>query len=133
MAERPDEVRAPTGEETEELRRRSQSDDEVEATRADIELTRAEMSETIDALQEKVDPDRLKEEAKERARDTARDTGSQVLDAFRENPALPAAVAAGLIGLFVLGRLLRGGGGRDDEKRVKTVIFDLRNRDIRTS
>ena len=63
MAERPDEVReqavrndTPTGEETQELRRASQSDDEVAAARADIELTRAEMTETVDALQEKIAP-----------------------------------------------------------------------------
>ena len=80
MAERPDEVREQvvrndnlTGEETQELRRASQGDDEVKAARADVELTRAEMGETVDALQEKIDPDRLKEEAKERARDTVRE------------------------------------------------------------
>ena len=141
MAERPDEVREQvvrndnlTGEETQELRRASQGDDEVKAARADVELTRAEMGETVDALQEKIDPDRLKEEAKERARDTVRDTGSQFLDSLRENPAVPAAVAGGLISLFVLRRMLRGGGRSDGigGKHVETVIFDLRNRTVRT-
>ncbi len=59
----------PASDETEELRQRAQSDDEVEATRAQIELTRAEITETADAIQERLDPQRLKEQAKMRARD----------------------------------------------------------------
>ncbi|MGI9049482.1 MAG: DUF3618 domain-containing protein [Rubrobacteraceae bacterium] len=140
MAERPDEVREKvvrndnlTGEETEDLRRRAQSDDEVEAARADIELTRAEMSETVGALQEKIDPERLKEEAKERVKGSARDTGSQLLDTFRDNPTIPAAIVGGVIGLFLLRRLVRGGGGKSGGERVETVVLDLRSGSMRTS
>lgn len=133
MAERPDELRAPAGEETEELRLRPRSGDEVETARADVEQTRAEMSETIDALQEKMDPDRLKEDAKAQAEDKVRDTGSQILDSVKENPAVPAAIAGGVIGLFLLRRLVRGGGGKSGGERVETVVLDLRDRSMRTS
>lgn len=133
MAERPDELRAPAGEETEELRIRPRSGDEVETARADVEHTRAEMSETIDALQEKMDPDRLKEDAKAQAEDKVRDTGSQILDSVKENPAVPAAIVVGVIGLFLLRRLVRGGGGKSGGERVETVVLDLRDRSMRTS
>lgn len=133
MAERPDELRAPAGEETEELRIRPRSGDEVETARADVEHTRAEMSETIDALQEKMDPDRLKEDAKAQAEDKVRDTRSQILDSVKENPAVPAAIVVGVIGLFLLRRLVRGGGGKSSGERVETVVLDLRDRSMRTS
>ena len=132
MAERPDELRVPAGEETQELHVRSRSDDEVETARADVEQTRAEMSETVDALQEKMDPDRLKEDAKAQAEDKVRDTGSQILDSVKENPAVPAAIVGSVIGLFLLRRLVRG-GGRSGGERVETVVLDLRDRSMRTS
>ena len=132
MAERPDELRVPAGEETQELHVRSRSDDEVETALADVEQTRAEMSETVDALQEKMDPDRLKEDAKAQAEDKVRDTGSQILDSVKENPTVPAAIVGGVIGLFLLRRLVRG-GGRSGGERVETVVLDLRDRSMRTS
>ena len=124
MAERPDEMSERVGrtehsDETQELGERVWSDDEVEATRAQIEMTRAEMTETVDALQDKLDPQRLKEQAKERARDTARSTGSDLLGSVRRNP-VPVAVAGGLLlALLFVGRLVR----RRDKN---TVVVDLR-------
>src|SRR3954471_21528255 len=98
MAERPDKINESIERteqlmpaEMEELRQRAQSDDEVEAAWAQIELTRAEMTETVDALQERLDPQRLKEQVKVQARDTARSTGSEVLETIRRNP-VPVAV-----------------------------------------
>ncbi len=121
MAERPDELRErteqPTSDETLELRQRARSDDEVEATRAQIEMTRAEMTETVDALQERLDPQRLKEQAKVQARDTARSTGSEILETIRQNP-VPVAVVGGLLGLLLVRRLLRRG--------TDTMVIDLR-------
>src|SRR5215208_4722160 len=124
MAERPDEVNErieqaeqPAPAETEEPRRQAQSDDEVEATRAQIERTRAEMAETVDALQERLDPQRLKEQAKVQARDTARSTGSDILESIKQNP-VPATIAGGLLGLLVLRRLRR--------RRRDTIVIDLR-------
>ncbi len=129
MADGPDEIRwrvareqNPTPEEVEELKRRAQSGDEVEATRAQIELTRTEMTETVDALQEKLDPETLKEQARTRAKEAARDTGSQFVEALRQNP-VPVAIIGGLLGLAILGRILSGG---EERRGSKTVAFDLR-------
>ncbi|HET7272478.1 MAG TPA: DUF3618 domain-containing protein [Rubrobacter sp.] len=124
MAEEPEEMnQSPTPEEKEELKRRAESDDDVEAARANVELTRAEMTDTVDALQEKLDPKTLKEEAKS----TARDTGARVVESTKQNPAVPVAVAGGLLGLLLVRRWLRGRGRRSD-----TVVIDLRRGRIRT-
>lgn len=45
------------------------SDDDIEATRAQIEQTRSEMSTTINAIQEKLSPANLAEQAKDTVRD----------------------------------------------------------------
>lgn len=124
MAERPEEVNeSPTPDEKEELRRRAQSDDEVEAAKANVDLTRAEMTDTVEALQEKLDPKTLKEEAK----GTASNAGARVVETAKQNPTLPVAVAGGLLGLLLVRRWLRGRGRRSD-----TVVIDLRRGRIRT-
>lgn len=135
MAEGPDELRErvirdqnPTPDEVEELKRRAQSDDEVEATRAQIELTRVEMTETVDALQHRLDPETLKEQARTRAKEAARDTGSQLVETLKQNP-MPVAIIGGLLGLAILGRLLSGGGKK--QRGSDTVVFDLRKGRIR--
>jgi len=135
MAEGPDELRErvirdqnPTPDEVEELKRRAQSDDEVEATRAQIELTRVEMTETVDALQNRLDPETLKEQARTRAKETARDTGSQLVETLKQNP-MPVAIIGGLLGLAILGRLLSGGGKK--RRGSDTVVLDLRKGRIR--
>jgi hypothetical protein len=126
VAEKPEEVNeSPTPDEKEELRRRAQSDDEVEAARANVELTRAEMTDTVEALQEKIDPETLKEEAKTRAKSTASEAGTRVVETTKQNPAVP--VAGGLLGLLLVRRWLRGRGRRSD-----TVVIDLRRGRIRT-
>jgi len=112
------------------------TDDEAqpEAIRESIAHTRAEMSSTIDAIQERLDPERLIGEAKETATtavqgvvqettgvvreatigkaehmmsdasDTARGAGVRFMDTLRDNP-LPAALAAIGIGwLFMSAR-----------------------------
>lgn len=85
----------------------STDEPDTEALVIEIEHTRTEMSGTIDAIQERLNPDHLKEQAVEMVReatvgkahdmvqsagDTARDTGNSILDTIRQNP-LPAAVA----------------------------------------
>ena len=134
MAEKPEEVNervahneSPTPDEKEELRRRAQSEDEVEAARANVELTRAEMTDTVDALQEKLDPETLKEEAKTRAKGTARDTGTRVVETAKQNPTVPVAVAGGLLGLLLVRRWLRGSGHSSE-----AVVVDLKRGRIRT-
>ena len=104
MSERDEQNEQPAPAEVEELRQQTQSDDEVEAARAQIELTRAEMTETVDAIQERLDPERLKEQAKAQARNTVRSTGSEFLETLRKNP-VPVAVVGGLLGLLLVRRL----------------------------
>ena len=80
--------------------------------RDDIEQTRSAMSETIDAIQDRLSPETLVTQATERVReatigraeqvvndatDTARQTGSSIWDTIRQNP-VPAALAAFGIG-----------------------------------
>ncbi len=123
---RPDELRRdPQGESvgepapaaSEELRERARSGDEVAAARAEVEQARAEMTETADTLQEKLQPENLEEQAKARATDAARARGQRLLEAIRQNP-MPVAVAGGLVGLLLAWRLR----GRDSSP----VVFDLR-------
>jgi len=82
------------------------------AVEQEIEQTRAEMSGTIDAIQERLNPDHLKDQAREMVRDatigraqdmvndateTAKDAGMSVVDTIKQNP-LPAALAGVGIG-----------------------------------
>lgn len=82
--------------------------DEVEATRVEIERTRAGMSETVDAIQDRLSPQNLKEQAKDRVKEAtvgkAQEAGSGIVDTIRQNP-LPATLAGiGLGWLFVSAR-----------------------------
>ena len=64
--------------------------DEVEVTRVEIERTRADMSETANAIQRRLSPENLKEQAKDRVREAtvgaAQEAGSGITDTIRENP-----------------------------------------------
>jgi ElaB/YqjD/DUF883 family membrane-anchored ribosome-binding protein len=93
--------------------------DRVEVTKIEIERTRADMSETVDAIQERLSPQNLKEQAKDRVKeatvgraeqamndagDKAKEAGSGVVGTIRSNP-LPAALTGiGLGWLFVSAR-----------------------------
>ena len=69
--------------------------DEIEVTRIEIERTRAGMSETVDAIQERLSPENLKEQAKDRVKEAtvgkAQEAGSGIVDTVKANP-LPAAL-----------------------------------------
>jgi len=99
--------------------------DEAAALRTEIEQTRNEMSATIDAIQEKLNPQNIVDQAKETVReatvgrveqmvsnatDTARETGSSVMDMIQQNP-LPAAI----VGLGLGWLLMRNGGGSNNQ------------------
>jgi ElaB/YqjD/DUF883 family membrane-anchored ribosome-binding protein len=92
---------------------------ETEAIRSDIEDTRANMSSTLDAIQEKLSPQQLAEQAKGAVRDatvgrvqdmasnvteTARETGSTLMDTIRENPLPAALLGIGVGWLFLSAR-----------------------------
>ena len=83
-------------------------DDEVAAARAEVEQTRAEMTQTVDALQEKPEPQNLEEQAKARATEAARSRGQQILETVKRNP-MPLAVAGGVLFLLLVRRLRAGG------------------------
>lgn len=55
----------------------------TEAIRDDIAQTRSEMSGTIDAIQDRLDPDRLKEEAKAQVREQVQEHVQEAKDAVR--------------------------------------------------
>src|SRR5215203_1622668 len=136
MAQGPDEVResSPQEEEekgppettpaaSEETKERARQGDEVAASRAEVEQTRAEMGETIDSIQQKLEPRKLKEQATTVARGTA----SEILEAIRNNPTPVALGALALVGLLVLARGLPGQRRRGSSE----VIFDLRRGKVR--
>jgi hypothetical protein len=138
MAQGPDELRerSPQEEEeeekgppettpaaSEETKERARQGDEVAASRAEVEQTRAEMGETIDSIQEKLEPRKLKEQATTVARGTA----SEILEAIRNNPTPVALGALALVGLLVLARGLPGQRRRASSE----VIVDLRRGKVR--
>ena len=69
--------------------------DQVEAARLEIERTRAGMGETVDAIQGRLSPENLKEQAKDRVKEAtvgrARDARAGIAETVRANP-LPAAL-----------------------------------------
>jgi ElaB/YqjD/DUF883 family membrane-anchored ribosome-binding protein len=93
-------------------------DDELEATRVQIEQTRAELTETIDAIQSKLSPANVVQEAKDTVReatvgraqdmvnnagDTAADVGGSIVDTIKRNP-VPAALAGISLGWLIMNR-----------------------------
>jgi len=95
-----------------------QTDEEVEVIATEIEQTRDEMTGTVQAIGDRLDPANIVQDAKETVREatvgrveqmtsnaleTAGDTGSGILETIRQNP-LPAAMAAIGIGLLVMNR-----------------------------
>jgi hypothetical protein len=91
-----------------ELKGQTRSDDEVAAAEAEVEQSRAELTETVEALKEKLEPQNLEEQAKARAMEVARARGQQILEAVRRNPK-PVAVAGGVLFLLLVRRLRRDG------------------------
>jgi hypothetical protein len=93
--------------------------DNPEVIRAEIEQTRSELSGTINAIQEKLSPQNLVEQAKESvrdatigrveqmvsdAKDTARESGDNLMQMVRDNPLPAAIVGLGLGWLFMKNR-----------------------------
>ncbi len=91
-------------------------DETSDEIREDIEQTRSNMGETIDAIQARLSPERLTQQAKDAVydatigkvgqtmndvTDTARESGYTLLDTLRQNP-LPAALAGIGVGWLVM-------------------------------
>jgi len=101
--------------------------DRVEVTRVEIERTRADMSETVDAIQERLSPQNLKEQAKDKVKEAtvgkAQEAGSGIVDTIKANP-LPAALTGiGLGWLLVSARQQNSPQAhyRDDARRYRTA------------
>lgn len=101
----PDQPSRPYHAESNDSGTESNDPDEI---RESIEHTREDMTHTIDAIQERLSPERLTEQAKDAVRDatigrvedavsnvsyTARDAGNSFVDSIKQNP-VPAAMAA---------------------------------------
>ncbi len=94
------------------------SDAETRQIRADIERTRGDMSETIDAIQDRLRPSTIASNAAANVRETAsarmRDVAdSEMVHDLRANP-IPAA----MVGVGVLGLAWMAFGGRDAQHRM---------------
>ena len=105
---------------SEETKARARQGDEVAASRAEVEQTRAEMGETIDSIQQKFEPTNLKQQVSTVARARA----SEILEAISNNPTPVALGGLVLVGLLVLVLGLQGQGRRGSSE----VIVDLRRR-----
>ena len=85
MGQRPDELRPPEGD---SQPRSAGQDGDLESTtataRQEIEQTRAEMSSTIDAIQDRLDPELLSEQAKDTAHDVTDYAIREAKEAARE-------------------------------------------------
>ncbi len=105
---------------------------EIEAQRQRIERTRAQMGSTIDAIEERLSPSRLAQEAKSAVKDatvgqaqqvvsdisdSASDFGGSIVDTIRENP-IPAALAGIGIGWLIMSMRNNGNSQsqRDDQR-----------------
>lgn len=79
----------------------SAAPDELERTRQELARTRAQMSETIEVLEGRMNSGYIKEQARNRLSSSARGSGSSVAKAAKENPVPLALVGAGLGWLLV--------------------------------
>jgi len=113
----------------------AQSDD-PEQIRRNIDRTRANMSETIDAIQDRLNPERVADQVKEQVREatigraehmvneatgTVREAGNGIMDTIRENP-VPAALAAIGLGWLWLKRPSGHQGWSDGERRSSRSV-----------
>lgn len=100
--------------------------DDTEGIQEQIERTRANMSETIDAIQDRLNPQRIGEQVRDQVReatigraehmvsdvtDSAREAGSSFVDMIRANP-VPAALAALGLGWLWMKRPNSGASAR---------------------
>jgi hypothetical protein len=108
------------------MSRTTYNDSGTDGTRRDIETTRARMGDTLEELGTRLNPQRLKQQAKDKIRgatigrvqtmaqttvDTAKSAGRSVTDSIRSNPIPAALIAAGVS--WLVWSSLRSGDGAD--------------------
>jgi hypothetical protein len=90
--------------------------DEAEVERVEIERTRADMGETVDAIQQRLSPESLKEQAKDRVKEAtvgkAQGAGSAIVESVRANPVPAALTGIGLGWLLMSARRQSAPGTR---------------------
>ena len=95
--------------------------DEIEVTRIEIERTRADMTETVDAIQERLNPQNLKEQAKDKVKEAtvgkAQQAGSGIVDTVKANP-LPAALTGIGLGWLFMSARRQSGSSRSQYRDV---------------
>lgn len=120
MAEERDPLTAPdTGSASGASTPRAGDPNEIEK---EIRETRAEMSETLDAIGARFQPDYIKEQAKDALRSTARDAGTTMLDTIKANP-IPSLIAG-----LSIGWLIAKGGQPDGGRYDRDYEEDYRRR-----
>lgn len=113
------EMRDAVDEARREALEQAQEDQNPEAIRREIEVTRADLTETVDAIQQKLNPQRIREEAVSTVREATvgrvedmadeakwkvKGAGNTVLDTIKRNPVPAALMALGLGWLIMEGR-----------------------------
>lgn len=111
----------------------SATDSQHQDIRDDIEDTRTEMGDTIDEIQERLNPETLMNQAKDSARDatigraermvndagdSARDAGSSMLETIKQNPVPMAMVAFGVGWLWTHRQSASSANRRDYGRRT---------------
>jgi len=111
-------------------------EDNTGEIRAQIEQTRSEMSDTINAIQDKLSPDNLKDQAKEMVReatigraeemvnnagDTAKGFTASLMETIRQNP-VPAAIAGISLGWLFMNR--SNGGSSNQHQYSSGYSYD---------
>lgn len=112
--------------------------------RSDIEHTRADMTQTIDVIQERLDPQRLRDQAREAVREAtigraqhmarevghrAREAGFSLRDTVRNNP-LPAAMVAVGLGWLAVQATMGGDGHAVREVEAYPEEMEGRGREL---
>ena len=101
------------------------TDDELESLRLELARTRSQMSETVYALQGRMEPQYIREQATSQAKDTAKEAGSSVVDTIKNNPVPAAMTGAGIVGL---GWLIASGSGGSSGGKGSTGRQSLEGR-----
>jgi len=116
--------------------------DSTAAIESDIERTRNRMGEGIEAIGEKLRPERIKQQAKDAVSRKTREAGASLWRTAKENPVPTAIVALGLTMLFKARSKQRNGGEGVTERaqelaerageKVSHVAHDAANKAKRT-
>lgn len=98
--------------------------DRIEVTKVEIERTRAGLGETVDAIQERLSPRNLKDQAKDKVKEAtvgrAREARSGIVDTVRANP-LPVAITGIGLGWLLMGARRQDAPRHgDDVRRYRT-------------